>query len=137
MKRIQDFFTIYKQSAWEKDTESMIGLYDDNVVIFDMWNQGYQTGLTEWSIVIKDWLDSLGEERVNVIFEMIKIHEGDSVGFGSALITFQAISTGNTIIRSMKNRITLGFIKENGVWKVVHQHTSAPINSDLEAILNF
>lgn len=137
MKKIQDYFTIYKQSAWEKDTESMIGLYDDNVVIFDMWQEGYQTGLAEWSIVIKDWLGSLGEEKVNVIFEMIEIHEGDNVGFGSALITFQAISIDNIIIRSMKNRITLGFVKERDLWKVVHQHTSAPINSDLEAILDF
>lgn len=137
MKKIQDYFTIYKQSAWEKDTESMIGLYDDNVVIFDMWQEGYQTGLAEWSIAIKDWLGSLGEENVNVIFEMIEIHEGDNVGFGSALVTFQAISIDNTIIRSMKNRITLGFVKERDLWKVVHQHTSAPINSDLEAILEF
>ena len=136
MKKIQDYFSIYKQSAWEKDTESMIGLYDDKVVIFDMWKQGYQTGLTEWSIVIKDWLGSLGEEKVNVIFERIEIHEGDKVGFGNALITFQAISVGNTIVRSMKNRITLGFIKEKDAWKVVHQHTSAPINSNLEAILD-
>jgi ketosteroid isomerase-like protein len=137
MKQPQDFFTIYKQSAWEKDTESMIRLYDDYIVIFDMWNRGYQTGLTEWSSVIKDWLGSLGEEKVNVTFEMIEIREGDNTGFGSALITYQAISTDNTIIRSMKNRITLGFIKEKGVWKVVHQHTSSPINSDLQAILTF
>lgn len=137
MKKIQDYFAIYKQSAWEKDTESMIGLYDDNVVIFDMWNMGYQTGLAQWSVVIKDWLGSLGEERVNVIFEMIEIHEGDKVGFACALISFQAISTGNTIIRSMKNRITVGFIKKSDQWKVIHQHTSAPINSDLEAMLNF
>ncbi len=137
MKKPQDYFTIYKQSAWGKDIESMIGLYHDNVVIFDMWKHGYQTGLTEWSIVIKDWLGSLGEEKVNVIFEMIEIHESDNVGFGSALITYQAISTGNTVIRSMKNRITLGFLKDKDLWKVVHQHTSSPINSDLEAILNF
>ncbi|MEB2778337.1 nuclear transport factor 2 family protein [Algoriphagus sp. D3-2-R+10] len=137
MEKIQDYFTIYKQSAWEKDTQSMIGLYDDNVVIFDMWEEGYQTGLAEWSFAIKDWLGSLGEEKVNVLFEMIEIHECDNVGFGSALITFQAISIDNTIIRSMKNRITLGFVKKRDLWKVVHQHTSAPINSDLEAILDF
>ena len=136
MKRPQDFFTIYKQSAWDKDTESMIALYHDNVVIFDMWTKGYQTGLTEWSSVIKDWLGSLGDERVNVIFEMIQIHEGNDVGFGSALIAYQAISTNNTILRSMKNRITLGFVKHEDEWRVIHQHTSAPINSNLEAILN-
>jgi ketosteroid isomerase-like protein len=137
VKKIQEFFTIYKQSAWSKDAESMIALYHNNVVIFDMWKQGYQTGLITWSDVIKDWFGSLGEEKVNVIFEMIDIHEGDNVGFGSALITFQAISIDNSIIRSMKNRITLGFMKERDEWKVVHQHTSAPISSNLEAILNF
>ncbi|REG92978.1 nuclear transport factor 2 family protein [Flavobacterium aquicola] len=137
MKNIQDYFTIYKQSVWEKNTQSLIELYHDNVVIFDMWEHGYQTGITAWSAAIKDWLGSLGEERVNVIFEMIEIHEGDNAGFGSAVITFQAISATNTIIRSMRNRITVGFAKENEQWKVIHQHTSAPINSSLEAILNF
>jgi ketosteroid isomerase-like protein len=137
MKKTEDYFTIYKQSAWDKDTESMIGLYDDNVLIFDMWKNAYQTGLTGWSVVIKDWLGSLGEEKVNVIFEMIEIHEGDNIGFGSALITYQAISTANTVIRSMKNRITLGFIKDKDRWKVRHQHTSSPISSKLEAILSF
>jgi ketosteroid isomerase-like protein len=137
MKRLQDFFTIYKQSAWDKDTESMIALYHTDVVIFDMWMQGYQTGLAEWSNVIKEWLGSLGEEKVNVIFDMIEIHEGNDVGFGSALITYQAISINNAIVRSMRNRITLGFVKQDNEWKVVHQHTSSPINSDLQAILDF
>jgi ketosteroid isomerase-like protein len=137
MKRIQDYFAIYERSAWEKDTESMIGLYHDNVVIFDMWNQGYQTGLRDWSVIIKNWFDSLKEEKVIVSFEMIEIHESDNVGFANALITFQAVSTGDAILRSMRNRITLGFTKEEEVWKVIHQHTSAPINSTLGAILDF
>ena len=137
MKRLQDYFTIYEQAAWDKDIESMIRLYGDNVVIYDMWTNGYQTGLTAWSMVIKDWLGSLGEEKVKVIFEMIEIHESGDIGFGSALITYQAISANNTILRSMKNRITVGFRKEKDVWKVIHQHTSAPINSGLAAILNF
>ena len=54
MKQVEDFFTIYKQSAWEKDTTAMISLYDDNVLIFDMWDHGYQTGLNEWSGEIKN-----------------------------------------------------------------------------------
>lgn len=136
MKSIQDFFTIYKQSAWNRDTETMIGLYADGVVVFDMWNKGYQTGLAAWSAVIRDWLGSLGEEKVNVIFDKIEIHRGDDIGFANALITYQAISSSNTILRSMRNRISLGFTKDKGVWKVRHQHTSAPIDSALKAILS-
>lgn len=137
MKQLQDYFTIYEQATWNKDIESMIRLYDDNVVIYDMWTNGYQTGLTEWSIAIKDWLGSLKNENVKVIFEMIEIHESGDIGFGSALITYQAISVDDTILRSMKNRLTIGFKKKKGIWKVIHQHTSAPINSELVAILNF
>lgn len=137
MKQLQDYFTIYEQATWNKDIESMIRLYDDNVVIYDMWTNGYQTGLTEWSIAIKDWLGSLKNENVKVIFEMIEIHESGDIGFGSALITYQAISVDDAILRSMKNRLTIGLKKKKGIWKVIHQHTSAPINSELVAILNF
>lgn len=137
MRQLQDYFAIYQQAAWDKDIESMISLYHDNVVIYDMWTNGYQTGLTEWSSVIKDWLSSLGEEKVEVIFEMINIHESGDIGFASALITYQALSADNTILRSMKNRVTIGFRKEKEMWKAIHQHTSAPINSKLVAILDF
>jgi ketosteroid isomerase-like protein len=137
MNRLQEFFSSYKQFAWEKDINGMIGLYDDHVMIFDMWVQGYQKGLTEWSGVITEWLGSLGEERVNVTFEMIETNEGGDIGFGSALVTYQAIAPDRTVIRSMKNRVTIGFRKENSQWKVIHQHTSCPITPNLEAILNF
>lgn len=135
MEQVSDFFPLYKNFAWEKNSEGMIKLHDENVVVFDMWNKGHYSGLTEWSAIIKQWLGSLGDERVNVIFEMIKIQQGEEVSFASAIIQYQAISTDNKIIRSMRNRITLGFTKTGNSWKVVHQHTSAPIDSDLRAIL--
>lgn len=137
MKQLKDFFLLYKQYAWEKDIENMIGLYDENVVIFDLWEHGNQKGLPDWSDMICDWLNPLEQEKVNVIFELIEIHSEGNIGFASAVVHYEAISNENTVVRSMKNRITLGFIKNKGAWKVVHQHTSAPINSDLKAILNF
>lgn len=134
---IKDFFKVYEHSAWHKDAKAMINLYDDQAVIFDMWDQGYVLNLMEWTKIIEDWLGSLGEEKVKVEFEMIKIHQSESVGFASALIKFQAISTEGVMLRSMKNRITLGFSRVKESWKVVHQHTSAPVNSNgLTAILD-
>ena len=115
----------------------MIGLYDDNVVIFDMWDRGYQTGLAEWSAEIKNWLGSLGEEKVKVSFEMTKVQEAGDSAFASALVSFEAIAVDDTVLRSMKNRITLGLVRKNDRWKVVHQHTSAPVNGELKAILDF
>lgn len=127
---IEDFFKIYQKSAWDKDTTSMINLYDEHALIFDMWDQGYISNPSEWRKIIIDWLGSLGEEKVKVEFEMVKIHQSGNVGFASALIQFQAISGEGAVLRGMKNRISLGFSKFEEGWKVIHQHTSAPVSSD-------
>ena len=134
---IEDFFKIYQKGAWSKDITAMINLYDEHAVIFDMWDQGYNSNTSEWTKIIKHWFDSLGEETVKVEFEMVKIHQSGDVGFASALIQFKAISNDGIILRSMKNRITLGLLKFGDQWKVTHQHTSAPISSNgLTAILD-
>ncbi|MTI41546.1 YybH family protein [Fulvivirga lutimaris] len=137
IKKIEDFFKIYKESAWNKDSVSMISLYDQHAVIFDMWDKGSISNEKEWAGLIEDWLGSLGDERVNVDFEILKIQESGAVGFATALISFQAISKKGKVLRSMKNRITVGFSKYENQWKVIHQHTSAPVSSeDLSAILD-
>ena len=134
---IEDFFKLYQNAAWHKDAMSMLNLYDKQAVIFDMWDQGYISNSSEWTKIITGWLGSLGNEKVKVEFEMINIHQSDNIGFATALIQFQAISGEGAILRSMKNRITLGFKKFEEGWKVVHQHTSAPISSNgLTAILD-
>ena len=92
--------------------------------------------MVEWTAIITAWLTSLNEEKVNVQFERINIQEGDHLAFANALIQFQAIGADGSVLRSMKNRISVGMVKRNGFWKVKHQHTSAPIDSDLVAILD-
>jgi ketosteroid isomerase-like protein len=134
---IEDFFKIYQNAAWNKNPEAMINLYNKDALIFDMWDQGYISNTTEWNKSINDWLGSLGEEKVKVEFELINIQQSGNVGFACALIIFQALSADGTVLRGMKNRITLGFSKKEEGWKVTHQHTSAPISSDdLTAILD-
>lgn len=135
MERVEDFFSLYKQFAWEKNSDGMINLYDEQVIVFDMWTDEQNTGLTEWSRIIREWLGSLGEERVNVIFEEIKIQSNDTISFATSIVRYQAISADNKIIRGMRNRMTVGLVKKENDWKVTHQHTSAPIDSDLRAIL--
>ena len=134
---IEDFFSIYQSAAWNKDAAAMINLYDKQAVIFDMWDEGFLMNSSAWAAIITDWFTSLKEEKVKVEFEMINIQQSGNVGFASALIKFQAISKEGAVLRSMKNRITLGFSKTENGWKVIHQHTSAPISSaNLTAILD-
>ena len=135
--QIKDFFSIYQDAAWNKDTAAMVNLYDEQAVLFDMWDRGYYSNSLEWASIIEAWLGSLGDEKVKVEFEMIKIHESGKLGFASALVRYQALSNEGVVLRGMKNRISLGFTKKEEGWKVIHQHTSAPISSDgLSGILD-
>jgi len=114
----------------------MLSLYDNQSVIFDTWDRGYITNALEWSKIIEDWFNSLGDEKVKIEFERISIHQSENLGFASSMIHFQALSGEGIVLRSMKNRITVGFSKFTDGWKVVHQHMSAPVSSeDLTAIL--
>ena len=136
MKEIEEFFKTYKNAVWQKDAVTLFKLYHKNTLSFDMWDKGFYINLQEWAPEIESWINSLGNENVNVEFEMIHIHKSNSVSFASGLIVFQAISANGTILRSMKNRITIGFSRFENEWKVVHQHISAPVKSeDLTAIL--
>ena len=137
MKEIEDFFEDYKNAVWQKDATTLLKLYDNEVVSFDMWDIGYYKTLNEWTPEIENWLSSLGEEKVKVDFEMIKVFKSDTNGFASGLIEFQAINTQGAVLRKMKNRITVGFSRFENGWKVVHQHVSAPVTSEnLTAILD-
>tara|TARA_R110002051_G_scaffold188312_1_gene257748 strand:- start:2146 stop:2562 length:417 start_codon:yes stop_codon:yes gene_type:complete len=137
MKEIEDFFEDYKNAVWQKDATMLLKLYANEVISFDMWDIGYYKTLNEWTPEIENWLSSLGEEKVKVDFEMIKVFKSDINGFASGLVEFQAINIQGAVLRKMKNRITVGFSKFKDGWKVVHQHVSAPVTSEnLTAILD-
>ena len=136
MKEIEEFFPGYKEAVWQKDAAALLSLYSKELVAFDMWNQGFFGSLKEWSPEIEQWLSSLGDEKVQVDFEQVKLFQSDDLGFASAYITFQALDLDGKVLRGMTNRITVGFSKENDGWKVVHQHISAPVTSqDLTVVL--
>ncbi|TLF42573.1 YybH family protein [Maribacter aurantiacus] len=136
MTETKNFFTTYKDAVWKKDAKALINLYSPEMVAFDMWDQGFYGSLKEWIPEMEHWLGSLGEERVQVDFDRIRLHESDALGFVSGYISFKAIAPDGRVLREMTNRISVGFTKENGDWKVVHQHISAPVrSSDLTAVL--
>ncbi|MGC9956366.1 nuclear transport factor 2 family protein, partial [Roseiarcus sp.] len=45
-----------------------------------------------------------------------------------ATVTYKAVSETGEVLRSMQNRLTWVAKRKNGGSKIVHQHTSAPID---------
>jgi ketosteroid isomerase-like protein len=123
------FFDAYKSAVFNKDVDALMGLYDRDFVAFDMWDAWSLVGEGPWREMNQAWLTSLGSESVQVEFDDIKIFPGADLAAATATVSYTAMSQKGEALRSMQNRLTWVAKQTNGAWKIVHQHTSAPIDS--------
>jgi ketosteroid isomerase-like protein len=126
----------YAAAVRAKDVEALIALYDADVHVFDMWGQWSLRGLDAWREMARGWFGSLGEEYVVVGFDGLEAMAADGLAIGHATTTYTAYAAAGTPLRSLDNRITLVLRQRGEDWKVVHQHTSTPIeHGSLKAVL--
>lgn len=126
----------YKAAVFAKDVDAFIALYDENVDVFDMWGTWAYNGVEAWRGTVADWFGSLTTERVVVGMEDIRTIVAHDVAVVYAFVTYKGLSAEGKELRAMRNRITM-VLKHNGdAWKIVHEHSSAPIDGEtLKAIL--
>jgi uncharacterized protein (TIGR02246 family) len=130
MKEIESLFDTYKTSVLRKDLDAFLSIFDDNVRIFDMWEWTYD-GLTPWRKMVKDWFSSLPNgEQVAVTFDDIRIRTAGEMAVATAYARFAAVSEKGEELRSLQNRLTWVAIKKDGAWKIIHEHTSGPVDGE-------
>ena len=113
-----------------------MSLYDNDIRAFDTCGVWLYEGFDEWRKMNEKWFHSLGRERDIVEFNDVKVESTEHFGFASAVATYSAVSDSGEVIRSMQTRLTWIARKYAGQWKIVHQHTSVPIDgSTISAIL--
>ena len=126
---------VYRTSVLNKDIEGLMALYGREIQAFDTWDRWAFVGLEQWREMNVNWFRSVGDDRDRVDFEDVTILPGESVGAVIATVTYSAVSTAGEVLRLMKTRLTWVAKRDGGVWKIVHQHASVPIDSNLKAIL--
>jgi ketosteroid isomerase-like protein len=122
------FFEAYKSSVLTKQVDKLLDLYDQDLIAFDMWDRWSYAGGDSWREMNQQWLGSLGSESVIVEFDDINTLYGAETAAAYATVTYKAVSETGEVLRSMQNRLTWVAKRKNGGWKIVHQHTSAPID---------
>ena len=127
--QINDLIAHYCTAALQKDAGAMLRLYDENVLLFDMWDRSAIRGLAEWAPVVRGWLGGLGSETVHVEFEQVDVQAGPDLAMLTAFVRYQARDEAGTVLRQMKNRLTWSLVRRGADWKILHQHTSIPIDS--------
>lgn len=118
----------YAAAVAAKDAEAFAALYDDDVHVFDLWGRWELRGLAAWRAMAQEWFASLGGETVAVTYAHAHSQTGAELAYGHALLTYAAHAADGARLRSLDNRISLVLARRDGRWKIVHEHTSAPVD---------
>ena len=121
----------YAAAVRAKDVDAFVGLYSDDVRPFDLWSVWSYDGKAALREMVAEWFGSLGTDVVAVEFDEVRSEAGDGVASVSAFTTFRGLSADGEELRSMNNRLTWVLRREDdGSWKIVHEHTSAPAGDE-------
>ena len=119
----------YKDAVYRKDISAYIALYAEHAQIFDMWGPTWiHKDKDTWLKSTRSWFSGLGDERVVVEIENIQIEQASDMAFASAFIKYSAVSPEGKTLRWLENRLSCVLVPVHGAWKIIHQHTSAPID---------
>ena len=129
---MEEMLTAYAAAVRTKDVDAFVGLYADDVRNFDLWQEWTYDGKDALRATVRQWFGSLPDDEVVAVeFDDVRTQAGADVAAVSAFTTFAALSPDGTELRSMNNRLTWVLRKEpGGAWKIVHEHTSAPVGDE-------
>jgi len=120
----------YKSAVLAKDVDAFLALYDDEVRVFDMWGNWSYSGIAAWRAVVARWFEAHGSERVVVEFGDTQVRAAPDIAVINVFVVYRGVSAEGVELRSMTNRMTLALWRTAGRWKIVHEHTSAPVDHE-------
>lgn len=125
-EKLKTMLDAYSQAVATRDVQAFLNLYDPAVRVFDAWQTWSYDGEDAWRECIRGWF--AGIDRVDVSFEDVRLETAEDFAALTALTTYAAVGADGTRIREMQNRLTWILRSGSGRWRIVHEHTSAPID---------
>jgi len=105
------------------------------VQVFDMWGAWSYNGIAAWREMVANWFGSLGTERVIVDFSNPKATVAQDLAVVHAFVTYKAVTADGVELRSLDNRLTAILTPRGDGWKIVHEHTSSPIDFETAKVI--
>jgi len=125
----------YQAAVLEKSADDLLALYDHDVRVFDAWGRWACEGLQAWSGMAREWFDSLGQERVEVRSEEVRASLEGNTATAHGILVYTALDPTGMRLRSLRNRFTWVLRRGEGGWRIVHEHTSVPLDFETKSML--
>lgn len=118
----------YASAVYERDVDAFMRLYDPKVRVFDAWDVWEYEDSAKWRRPIETWLNAPGTERVKVTFEDVQTSGSRECAIVSAIVTYARVSAQGERLHAMQNRLTWALVASGHAFRVVHEHTSVPVD---------
>jgi uncharacterized protein (TIGR02246 family) len=122
------FLQAYQAAVAARDVDALVALYDEDAEVFDAWGAWSHRGRAAWRAVARDWLAAHDDGRHVVEFEDVRTELAPGLAVVHAFVRYAWLDAAGTRRRAMDNRYGAVLRLRDGGWKVVHEHTSAPID---------
>ena len=120
----------YRQAVFDQDTDAFMRLYNPDARVFDSWDVWSYESAAEWRKSVHGWLSSLGEDRVRVTVDDVRVWGERPMLVVSAVFRYAAFSSTGVELRSLQNRLTWALRPAIDSWKIVHEHASLPVRAE-------
>lgn len=125
-REITDLLKQYEFDVSHKDVEDLLRLHTNNVEAFDLMEPFKYSGKELLRDRIEQWFKSYKGE-IKFKFNDLNVSSGDELSICHALIKTSGVLV-NGVETEMWTRSTLGLKREEGQWRIFHEHTSEPFD---------
>lgn len=123
--RVQSLLDSYSQAVKTRDIEGFLGIYDKAVTAFDAWDEWQYTGLHNWRAVPTDWFTEPGDDVFDAKFRDVYVEGDGDLLVVRGLIDYTSEQMGPSV---MTNRFSWIVKVIDGEYKIIHEHTSLPVD---------
>ena len=123
---IRQALAAYQCAVLDKDVAAFMAIYADDARIFELWGT-WEHDIASWREMTTGWFAFLGEQRSVVEAHDVRTQVSGDMALLTASLTYRAIDKDGTPLRSLDNRLSWVLRQRAGHWRVVHEHTSAPL----------
>jgi uncharacterized protein (TIGR02246 family) len=127
---VTTLFENYTSAVLAKDVDAFLALYADDTLVFDSWGYWELAGVGAWRRMVQMWFDSLGDKLCEARFTEVVATVRDDVAFAHAAVRYAEVTAEGEQVDAMMNRMTVALELREGEWKIVHEHTSLPLDME-------
>ena len=120
---LRDLIAQWAKAVRDEDLAGIRANHDPDILMFDvpppLLSRGLDAYMATWQSFYPSQVRPIAFD-----FEDVEVTAGNDVAFATAIGHCEYIERGNKV--DLKFRLTMGFRKQDGRWRIVHEHHSVP-----------